>query len=269
MKIATIARDTAHSPQMEKQDAAILKSIEQELVAMGHCTTRLNEKEDFRGYDVIFHMSRNCNTLKRLKAMEDNGCRVINSPTAVENCSRIKFMTILQQNKIPQPQYTLVSSNNLPADTRYPGWIKKCEGWAERKEDVAFVTNRQEAINAIAAIDGKAIFCNHIKGDVIKFYGVMENFFTHCYPNPEKTKFGWERINGVPRQHPFNYERLKETAFAAAKAVGLDVFGGDCIVTPEGKIFIIDINDFPSFSAVRNEAAHEIAKITVYNIKNK
>lgn len=263
MKIATIARDTAHSPQMVEQDAAILRCIEQELSAMGHSVTCLNEKEDFGGYDAICHMTRNHTTLQRLKRAEANGCRVINSPVAVENCSRMEFMSILRQNNIPQPPYTVLTSNSLPATLQYPGWIKKGYGWSKRKEDIAFVTNDKEAAEATATIGGTAVFCNHIEGDVVKFYGVAKDFFAHCYPNPEKTKFGWERVNGTPKHHPFDVEQMKSIAFAAAKAVGLDIFGGDCIVTPQGKIFIIDINDFPSFSAVRREAAHAIAKTIV------
>lgn len=263
MKIATIARDAAHSPQMVEQDTAILKCIEQELAAMGHSTARLDEKEDFSGYDAICHMTRSHTTLQRLKTAEAYGCRVINSPVAVENCSRIEFMNILRQNNIPQPPYTLLTGSCLPATLQYPGWIKKSEGWSARKEDVAFVTNGNEAAEAVAAISGTTVYCNHIEGDVVKFYGVMENFFAHCYPNPEKTKFGWERVNGTPKHYPFDEEQMKSIAFAAAKAVGLDVFGGDCIVTPTGEIFIIDINDFPSFSAVRSEAAHEIARIII------
>ena len=37
----------------------------------------------------------------------------------------------------------------------------------------------------------------------------------------------------------------------AAKAVKVEVFGGDAIVTPDGKIYIIDINSWPSFARVR------------------
>lgn len=263
MKIATISRNTAHSPQMVEQDAAILRCIEQELTAMGHSVTCLGENDDVCGYDAICHMTRSHHTLQQLKTAEANGCRVINSPKAVENCSRMEFMSILQQNNIPQPPYTALTSNTLPATLQYPGWIKKGDGWSKRKEDIAFVTNNNEAAKALSAIGGSAVYCNHIEGDVVKFYGVAEIFFAHCYPNPEKTKFGWERVNGTPKQYPFSSNELRKTAFAAAKAVGLDVFGGDCIITPQGRILIIDINDFPSFSAVRNEAAHAIAKTIV------
>ena len=38
------------------------------------------------------------------------------------------------------------------------------------------------------------------------------------------------------------------------------MFGGDAIVTPDGKIYIIDINSWPSFARVRAEASVQIAR---------
>ena len=42
-------------------------------------------------------------------------------------------------------------------------------------------------------------------------------------------------------------------------AAGLDVYGGDCIVREDGTFCIIDLNDWPSFSRCREEAAKAIA----------
>lgn len=261
MKIATIARDAANSPHMMEHDTAILKSIEQELAAMGHCVVRIGKEDIFSGYDAIFHMSREHETLQKLKTAETEGCRVINSPTAVINCSRLQQMTIMQKNNIQQPPYQLPATDGAIITIGYPGWIKKSEGWSQRAEDVAFVTNEKEAAEAIKTIGEATVYCKHIEGDIIKFYGVKGGFFKYSYPDPEKTKFGHERVNGTPKHHPFNKEELQKVAFAAAEAAGLEIFGGDCIVTAKGDIFIIDLNDFPSFRAVRYEAAREIARI--------
>jgi D-alanine-D-alanine ligase-like ATP-grasp enzyme len=48
-------------------------------------------------------------------------------------------------------------------------------------------------------------------------------------------------------------------AAAGAGALNLDIFGGDAIITPEGRIYLIDINSWPSFARVRTEAAVQIA----------
>ena len=132
---------------------------------------------------------------------------------------------------------------------------------------MSYVTSFGEAAEALKKIKeygcDSAIFSKHIEGDIIKFYGVEDGYFTHSYPNPEKTKFGLEKINGTPKGHIFDERELRQKAFEAAKSLGLSIFGGDCIVTPKGEIYFIDINDFPSFSAVRETASHHIAKLIV------
>ena len=47
----------------------------------------------------------------------------------------------------------------------------------------------------------------------------------------------------------------------AAETLGLYVYGGDAIISPDGTVSIIDINDWPSFAPVRDEASREIAKL--------
>ena len=44
-----------------------------------------------------------------------------------------------------------------------------------------------------------------------------------------------------------------------AAAVGLEIYGGDCIVCADGTWYMIDFNDWPSFSRCREEAADAIA----------
>jgi hypothetical protein len=45
----------------------------------------------------------------------------------------------------------------------------------------------------------------------------------------------------------------------AAAALGLEIYGGDCIVTRAGEIVLIDLNAWPSFALFREEAASAIA----------
>lgn len=262
MKIATIARNTADSPNMVENDAALLQSIEERLAAMGHYVKRTNETELFDGYDAICHMTRTPEILALLKDVEKTGCKVINTPAAVERCSREAFTQILDKNDIPQPPHRAITTIDDTKALQFPGWIKKSNGWSRTKEDIAYVTNKEEATEAFNYIKengNNALYFEHIKGDIIKFYAVNGYYFTYLYPQCKGTKFGYEKINGTANHYPFDNEVLKKTAFDAATAIGLDIFGGDAIITPEGDIYIIDINDFPSFSAVREIAARHIA----------
>ena len=53
--------------------------------------------------------------------------------------------------------------------------------------------------------------------------------------------------------------RLQNDAERLATLVGVDVYGGDCIVRPDGTYAIIDFNDWPNFARCREEAADAIA----------
>ena len=48
----------------------------------------------------------------------------------------------------------------------------------------------------------------------------------------------------------------------------VDVYGGDCIVSPDGSIRIIDFNDWPSFAPCRKEAAIAIGQAVLQKTKN-
>lgn len=271
MNIAAIERARENSPGMIDNDHAILKATVEQLRLLGHnviftsCSQNTEPKPD-----AIIHMSRTKETLEYLRHLETLGTMMFNTPQAVSTCSRNAFIRILAQNGISQPKYSILRAcNEVPKDG-YPMWLKRGDGWSCHHGDVAFVTNCNEATEAIQDIfsrGAKEIICSpHIEGDIIKFYGVSgtndaEPFFRICYPDVEKTKFGLEKHNGICQKHPFDKIALQLIAFNAAKALGLDIFGGDCIVSPNGEIHIIDINDFPSFSAYRNEAAEAIARL--------
>ena len=272
MIVATISRDSVNSPNMEGCDAMILDRVIRELEAMGAEVIQAASTSDIpEKCDAICHMSRNSGTLKQLEAIERKGVKVINTPESVKNCSRHRFIGILDKNHIPQPGYRIFKTPGELQALPFPAWIKRSEGWSCHKDDVCHVRDMDEAVTATACMRERGIadfiYTRHLEGDIVKFYGVGRAFFHYSYPNPEKSKFGLEKINGTPKQHPFDIERLKETAFTAAGAMGLQVYGGDCIVAPDGEISIIDINDFPSFSAIREEAAKEIAKEIIRTIQ--
>jgi glutathione synthase/RimK-type ligase-like ATP-grasp enzyme len=262
--IATIARNTADSPNMTANDAAILECITAELQQRGAVVTRIGEDEEIpRGTQAVCTMSRTAGTIERLKQAEAQGITVINTPAAVENCSRRHFMEILRENNIPQPQFIAVNSANELDNAIFPCWIKKADGWSNHSDDVTFAATMQEASAAIQEMNLRGITgyiqMQHCTGDIIKFYGVGNDFFHYCYPG--NGKFGKEAINGAPQHYSFDSNTLKSIAQDAAKAIGLDIYGGDAIITPQGGIYIIDMNDFPSFTAIRDIAAVEIATL--------
>jgi hypothetical protein len=59
--------------------------------------------------------------------------------------------------------------------------------------------------------------------------------------------------------YSFEAARLREVAFDAAAALGLEIFGGDAIVQANGQPMIIDLNAWPSYALYRDRAAQAIA----------
>ena len=274
MKIATIARNPKNSPNMTANDAAILSSVAKELTLMGAEVVAIDENGDIpEDADVVCHMSRTPEVLEKLKKAEERGITVINSPDAIEKCSRIRTMELLELNGIPQPAFSVVEKDEDLNDSTFPAWIKRGTGWSCHKNDVCYVTDKKEASKAIEEMRQRGIesfvYTAHCKGDIIKFYGVGNRYFTYSYPVADKTKFGLEKINGAIKHYPFDINSMQRMVVKAAEAIGLTIYGGDCIVDEKGNIFLIDLNDFPSFSSVREEAAKEIAQSIINTKKIK
>ena len=97
---------------------------------------------------------------------------------------------------------------------------------------------------------------------MVKFYGVHgTDFFYWFYPSPcSHSKFGLEKINGIAKGIPFSVEELKIQSDKAAEALNVPIYGGDCVISADGTLRIIDFNDWPSFARCREEAGGKIAE---------
>lgn len=123
---------------------------------------------------------------------------------------------------------------------------------------------KTKKIEAFAARGIKNVVVTaHVKGDLVKFYGVRgTEFFKTYYPGDDgMSKFGDELVNGKPAHYDFDTEKLKADAEKTAELIDIDIYGGDCIIREDGSYAIIDFNDWPSFSRCREEAADAMADV--------
>ena len=97
----------------------------------------------------------------------------------------------------------------------------------------------------------------HRAGDEIKFYGVAGRGLFHWF------------YSGTARKYPFSFTELESLANRAATAVGLDIFGGDVIVSASGELALIDLNDWPSFAPCRERASYAIADFITKRVHGK
>ena len=149
-------------------------------------------------------------------------------------------------------------------------WLKRGDMSAQSKADIVYCKDRAALANQQASfvIRGVTnwIVQAHIPGDLVKFYGVRGGFFRYYYPNDDGiSKFGDEKLNGEAHHYDFDVDALQAIAERVSMLTGVEVYGGDAIVTASGTFYIIDFNDWPSFSRCRNEASEAI----IHYIKNK
>lgn len=281
--IAGIMRAGAYSPNHIGNDAAIFNATADQLRKRG-CAVNIYSEDQFnKGLvkeRIILNMCREQASIKRLQQLEDNGCIVVNSGYGIENCTRERMTRILLGNNIPYPDSVIVNTDEAVVDRlKQAGinncWIKRGDFHAMHKEDVSYVRHAEEAQEVLQEYFyrgiRRAVINRHLVGDLIKFYGMRgSTFFYWFYPFDDgHSKYGLEAINGKSKGLDFDIEQLEKICADAAEALGVDIYGGDCIISPTGEIRIIDFNDWPSFAPCRNEAAPFIAKCVLKIIKNK
>uniref|UniRef100_UPI0025F6BFC3 hypothetical protein n=1 Tax=uncultured Prevotella sp. TaxID=159272 RepID=UPI0025F6BFC3 len=207
--------------------------------------------------DMILTMGRLDSTLRMLEQKQQQGTTVINSPHGVRSCARANIDRVMRSNGIPVAPLT--------GNCGY--WIKRGDEAAQSKEDVVFAADEAEKDKKIEAFAARGIknivVTAHVKGDLVKFYGVRgTGFFKTYYPGDDgMSKFGDELVNGKPAHYDFDTEKLKADAEKTAELIDIDIYGGDCIIREDGSYAIIDFNDWPSFSRCREEAADAMADV--------
>ncbi|MDR3245171.1 MAG: hypothetical protein LBT50_01910 [Prevotellaceae bacterium] len=279
---AGIRRDSRFSPNHTGNDNAIFELTAQCLKERGIKVIEYTESDCAAIEEkYIFSMAREPIVAQMLQVKENNGAVVVNSGYGVENCYRSNMTQLLMQAGIPVPASVIIDCRKFTPDCiKHLGeknfWIKRGDFHAIHKEDVSFVRNAEECTELIREYACRfidtVVICKHIDGDLVKFYGVRDvGFFYWFYPvDANHSKFGNEAINGDVRNLPFQVEMLKFVASQASSVLNIDIYGGDAIITPEGAIYLIDMNDWPSFAPCRNEAAPYIANCICQKIdKNR
>lgn len=279
--IAGVMRAGAYSPNHIGNDAAIFNATADQLRRRG-CVVNIYSEENFRNDDIseeiILNMCRERSSIQKLQKLEEEGRLVINSGFGIENCTRERMTRLLLGHGIPYPESLIVDTNeNIMKELKSASfsqcWIKRGDFHAMHKEDVSYCRHPEEAQEVLHEYFyrniPRAVINRHLEGDLIKFYGIRgQDFFFWFYPFDEgHSKYGHEAINGKSRGIPFDEQYLRKICNDAAGTLDVIVYGGDCIVSEDGSVSIIDFNDWPSFAPCRKEAAPQIAKAVLANIK--
>ena len=277
--IAAVYRSHEHSPNLTDADSRIINAASIKLQERGYAIHRYTEAQ-FIETDItepaIINMCRKPRSIEKLCRLEAEGKTVINSGHAIRKCTKRKLWEISTANNIETPATVIVGSTDttLPfSGTFRPCWLKPPDESVTDKNDIIYAGTPAEYREALTRYHSRAItevlVCEHLEGDLLKFYAVSgDRYLYTLYPKQsEYSKFGYEANNSDVKFYPYKTERLKEICNIMSRETGITVFGGDCIITPDGKINIIDLNDWPSFSPCAEEASEAIAAAVAETIE--
>ena len=255
-----IYREKEYSPgSHEANDAIVLDAVAERLRQSGFALELIKATEVNGAPNrdaLVLSMCQGIAALEKLSKWERNGTRIVNSPSAARNTHRDRLPAILAEAGIPFPRTTLVATSRklngeIPHDAGL--WLKRGDVHASVAADVQRFESFGELADALGEFNARGIATaavqTHCAGDELKFYGVGDGEFFHWFYSREG--------NG----HTFHAEALRSLATRAARAAGLDVYGGDVIVSPDGALTLIDLNDWPSFAPCRDAAADAIATL--------
>ena len=247
--IVGVFREAEFSPGRVEDDAAILERTAAALVADG-LEVRLGSADLTAAPDVVAILAM-CQSPAALTALDARATSVpvINTPQAIRSCYRKATARLLAAAGVRFPATRIVRTSSPTAPDAAPCWVKRGDVHAMAAEDVLFAEDGGAVTDALAAFATRGIVWaalqEHVEGTVVKFYGVADGRFFRCYSNAPEP--------------PASIPVLWGSAHAGAAALGLEVFGGDLVVTPSGAPVLIDVNDWPSFARCREEAADAIA----------
>lgn len=267
-KTLLIQRALCYSPNSEEKDLAVLQEVgslleDATIISEDDFVNRFStynqsvssESVDSANvYCQIISMARSTKALECLEQLEQSGIQVLNPSAGVWACQRSNVDKVMRENHLPFP----------PDEGNDGYWVKRADASAQSKEDVCFCQDWTEVENVKSAFMQRGIINiviqAHVKGDVVKYYGVEDTgFFRYYYSGDDtETKFGDEERNGKPQYYPFSSSNLQADAEKLACLLQTPIYGGDAIVREDGSYVIIDFNDFPSFSRCREEAAKAI-----------
>jgi glutathione synthase/RimK-type ligase-like ATP-grasp enzyme len=264
-----VYRELAHSPGRETDDAEILRSTGQELSGLGFSVTlkspdELPEANEFDAVPpFLFVMCEQIPVVERLAAWERRGARVVNRPSGIRNTDRERTIALFRAREVAHPRSLLVSTDQ-PASVAYPGpcWLKRADVHATQAGDVSFAGSpaalESHLVRLRARGIARAVVQDHVEGDLIKFYGVAG--LAEDGGPPSWFQWFYHR-DQILSNHSFDPDALAAATAKAAGALGLDVYGGDAIVSADGAICVIDLNAWPSFALFRPVAAARIAAL--------
>src|SRR5213078_2502668 len=232
-RLVALYRSPTYSPALHRHnDTAILDETVARLQHRDWQVSRVGEGEVAAGRlpaaDLYVNMCQGPAASERLLDLVPREALAVNPPASVLNCHRHRLVGRMAAAGLPfprtlivptaEPQAVLPLVHQLNGDGR-PVWVKRGDVHAETSADVV-AAKEAGVTDAIAGFARRGVarvaLQAHVAGPIVKFYAVADGRF-----------FSWYPAEG-PRDRKLDVaeDRFQALVFAAARAVGLGVFGG-------------------------------------------
>jgi len=273
--VAGVYREAVYSPGKVEADAGIAEATARALGRRGARVRLLPAEragEARRGSDLVFAMCQGPRALRALARVQASGVPLVHTPRAIRACHRRIMLPLLRRAGVPRPESIGVRSA-MPAAralawaaARVDGgvWVKRGDVHATEAGDVSRVHDLLALRQALAGLRARgvrhAVLEQHVAGRTFKFYGVLDTPFFRAFPEADDAPL-------EPASHGERLAAWRRIADAAARALGLAVYGGDLVVDPAGSAWLVDVNDWPSFGRCREDAAEAISQYLMARIR--
>ena len=261
MLLTGIYRSRTFSPnQHGKNDQLILEATARVLMRLG-CTVRFMDEDDVGvsaiTTDTVFSMCQGALANDHLARTLTPSRLVINDPRAVKRCYRQNLYRRPLEGGEMLPQTTLVHTSDASDLTLLWGnaeamWVKRGDVHSTQDGDVVKVHSPGRLKEVLDDFRRRNIHTaagqRHVTGTVVKFYGVVGSTFFRFYAEHDH------------KEAPMAFHHARPQVEALVRRMGLEVYGGDAVISPDGQVSVIDVNDWPSFAYFRDEAAEAIGR---------
>lgn len=262
LSILGVYRHPMFSNNAIEADRLILEQSVEKLRATVHSPVRLEMVEESLieeangRFDLVLTMAQSESTLASLDK-KFPAHLVWNSSAAIRNCYRKAMSNALIQLPVGYVPFQILPTDGSVTPKMSAGehyWLKRSDFHAISDEDVTLAETSHEAQEKLAKFRQRGvqevILQKHIHGDIYKFYGVKGKFFRAIRVRD------FLKSEATP-----SYAALERVVQQAADALGLKIYGGDCVLDAAGRFHLIDLNDWPSFRICRDEASQAIASL--------
>ena len=227
-------------------------------------------------WDAVLSRGRNLAGLGILAAASALGVVAINTPESIELVrNKITMHGVLQEHALPLPKTWFASDaqafRSLPLDC-FPLVVKPFDG--DGSAGLALLT-RPEDVDLLPRLEGKrglylAQEFLETDGWDLKLYGIGNRVWAVRKLSPVSFPEPGPALVGIgPKANAERIEvdsRLRDIALTCGRACGLELWGVDVAMTPRGP-YVIEVNDFPTYSAVPDAGAliaqHVLALIRI------